>query len=381
MITWFRYARWQPVATIIVALVIGSSGHLLVFAAPPSTAGWASSECIGINAPCTPGGSAPTTVNPANFHPGHYMSVGTSTGTKGFSRIAGNPNFVGIKRSYKWVELETALGVYDFSRIASDLASAQSLGKRYWISIRETATNSNDLPWVPSYMWNDPKYGCGPRYYGTYERTASNGGWIVCFWNERTRDRFAALYTALGARFNGEPYFEGINLGETAINTSAAKACDCGYSAAAVKAAFQHIALAAKVAFPDKSVMQMINFAPYNLADFATWLAANGIGIGTPDVALHKNFLITVIFPQFVAYHNLVPTGPDVQWGNYKGNTAEPGHENVVETILLGAIEHTDPWYMFWRNREPWFTEQVIPIIGKHGQLPAAREFYNSVTQ
>ena len=321
---------------------------------------------------------APASVDINNFYPGHYMSVGYAHRSS-FDKIKNNPYFVGVKRNYHWSHIETAEGVYDFSEIEADLAYAQSMGKRLWIVISRTSWNSNSPPDTPRYMWGDAKYGCDPRYYGNYERSAQAGGWLPCFWNSHYQTRQAALYQALGERFNDEPYFSGINMGETSTGKT-----HWGYSAQALEAAFKKIALDAKAAFPNKVVTQMINYAPYDLAPFSAWLAENGIGIGGPDVHLQaskKDSLHAYAYPQYLKYHDIVPTGPDVQGDNYRRNAhlVTSDYENVAEVILLGAIEKTNPWYMFWRPVEPYFSEQVLPMVDKHGQLPAAKAFYESI--
>lgn len=321
---------------------------------------------------------APASVDINNFYPGHYMSVGYEHRSS-FDKIRNIPHFVGVKRNYRWRDIEPAENIYDFSEIEADLAYAQSMGKRLWIVITKTSWNSTSHPITPRYMWKDEKYGCSPQYYGNYERSVQAGGWLPCYWNSHFQDRQAALHQALGNRFNHEPYFSGINLGETSTGST-----QWGYSAQALEAAFKQIALDTKRAFPNKTVNQMINYAPYDLATFSAWLAENGIGIGGPDVHLmdsKADSLHAYAYPQYLLYHNVVPTGPDVQGDNYRRNEhlVEPNHENVAETILLGAIEKTNPWYMFWRPIEPYFTEQVIPIVNKHGQLPAAQAFYESM--
>ena len=328
----------------------------------------------------TSNAAAPKGVNPKNFNPGHYLSAGAGNGSPAvvFSDIAGRPNFIGGKRIYTWRSLEPTRGNYDFSRIEADLKYLQSINKRLWIQIGYTQFNGAGLPNTPEYMWRNSSFGCGPENYGTYKRQAQNGGWIPCYWNTNFKSRFEALVNALGARFNGEPFFEGISVGETAIDTAAAR-LQPGYSISAAENAFKQRSRAVQNAFPDKVTMQMINFAAFDLVSFSSWLANNNIAIGSPDIILHNTLLTDITYPQYLKHHNTVPTGPDVQWDNYTRPKPGAGRSYTAEELLLGAIKGTNPWYMFWQKREPYFSNELLPAISKHGQLPAAKRFYDSI--
>lgn len=316
--------------------------------------------------------AAPINVDISNFHPGYFMLVGSSEGTSAFDLIVDNPNFVGVKKFYKWVDLEVSPGVYDFSPIANDLSYLQQRGKRLWIQIIETVNVSTETPWVPKYMWKDTSYGCGTTYYGTYERTVNAGGWFPCYWNAKVRNAYYDLYTALGNRFNTEPYFEGIALSET----SAGSCTGCGYSVAVLEDFFKTAAVRTKQAFPNKVVLQMINYAPFDLVTFAAYCVKNNIGLAGPDVHLNESVKVslnTVVYPLYLKYHDVAVTGIDVQWDNYErwGQT--------VPQILNGAIQKTDPYYMFWEKRQPYFSDGVVPLLSTFGLLPAAKAYYQSL--
>lgn len=326
----------------------------------------------------------PRAVNANNFHPGFYFASNYDSITY-FDAYKDKEYFVGIKKLYKWRDLEIAEGVYDFSGIQADLAHAESIHKQLWIAISVTEYNGRVRPKTPPYMWNDPKYGCGPEFYGAYKRSVQNDGWLPCSWNEHVHERLVALYQALGALLNNEPHFEGINIDET--STGKPLDTSLGWSSVKELAAFKATALAVKNAFPDKTVLQMINYASFDVIEFANWLVNNGIGTSGPDVHLgeeNKEFLNKVIYPFHFANHNHVPTGIEVQHDNYTRYGQTP------EIILGGTIERINPWYMFWHNREAnlskgedparFFTHGVIPLLNEYGQhLPAAEKFYRSM--
>ena len=156
-------------------------------------------------------------------------------------------------------------------------------------------------------MWSNPAFGGDPRHYGNYERTVQNGGWYPLFWNSEVQKQLIALITALGNRFKNEEFVEGFSIGETSVANAP------GFGCAGLQDAFRSMALAAKASFGDKIVFQMINFACYDLIDYAAWLHSQGIGLGTPDVFIFKDYLTNTVYPLMLKYRDSVAVGPDVQ--------------------------------------------------------------------
>ena len=311
--------------------------------------------------------------DPDNFNPGYYMSVGHTDSVSAFNVIADNPDFVGVKKRYLWSDLEPVKGEYDFSEIKSDLEYLQSIGKQLWISISQTTWRSDGRPRIPRYMWNDSRYGCGKDgyFYGAFVRTSQQGGWLPCRGNPAFDERFKALFTALGKVFNNEPGFEGINLGEASTGNNP------NFRNSREKMeAFKSYALAAKKAFPDKTVMQMINYAPFDLEEFAEWLLENGIATGGPDMHLDRTD-ISSGSDQSIAYaihkrnHMDTPNGIDVQWDNWDNR----GVQYTSRELLDAAVEHVNPWYMFWAKRDEYFHGDVVPTLDEYGPLPAVDDF------
>jgi hypothetical protein len=305
----------------------------------------------------------PTNVDPNNFHPGYYAIVPDWNEIP--TNILLSDDFVGVKVLYLWKTLETAPNTYDFSSIEEDLATLEAAGKRLWISIDYTQWNGNHEPYTPEYMWTDPKYGGDPEYYGNYRRGVQAGGWYPMFWNQNVKTQLLSLVKALGERFNGEAHVEGVVIGETSAEVPA------GYDCSGNLEFFQSVSLTAKNSFKNKVAIQQVNFACFDLPDFMQWLANNGIGIGTPDIYVFKNFLTDTIYPLMYHYRNVVPMGPDVQWMNYERNNLS------VREIRDYAIANMDPWYIFWQVRQPYFDEEVLPAVFSR-PLPAAERYYSS---
>ena len=312
---------------------------------------------------CRAAGPAPDHVNPANFHPGYYALIQSHELIP--SDVLVNDDFVGIKIKYRWRDLEVAPGEYDFSEIQRDLEILENAGKRLWIQIEYVQWNSGQLPSTPEYMWNNPIYGGDPRYYGNYERTVQAGGWYPLFWNSNVRNRLVDLVMAMGLRFQRSAYVEGFSMPETAADRGE------GFNCSGYQDTLKQAVVAAKVSFGDKSILQMINYACFDLPQHVAWLNSQGIGIGTPDTYVFKDGLTEVVYPLMKAHGDSIPIGPDVQWANYERNNMS------VADIRDFAIESTDPHYMFWRVREPYFSNEVLPAIWQR-KLPAAESFYNN---
>jgi len=115
----------------------------------------------------------------------------------------------------------------------------------------------------------------------------------------------------------------------------------------------------------------MMNFACFDLTAYARWLSSIGIGLGTPDTYHFKDSLTDEVYPLFLQYGDTIPVGPDVQWANYERN-AMP-----VVDIRDFAIDAMNPWYMFWRIREPYFSDEVLQAVHSR-KLPRAQKFYTA---
>jgi len=322
---------------------------------------------LAANSAVSQTGPHPIHVDPNEFHPGYYAMFGDWDPIP--TDVLVSNDLVGAKILYLWRDLETAPGTYDFSSIEEDLATLQKSGKRLWIQIEYTQWNGNLKPHTPEYMWSDSSFGGDSRYYGNYERGVQDGGWYPMFWNSKVRDRLVDLVAALGSRFGNESHIEGIVIGETSAEVPA------GYECSDYLRVFERVAEAAKTAFPRKRVIQMANFACFDVLAYMRWLVDRGIGLGTPDTFNFKSDLTGGVYPLMYQSRMSVPMGPDVQWDNYERNNMS------VREIRDFAIAEMDPWYLFWQIREPYFTRDVLPAIFSR-KLPAAERFYsgNSAT-
>ena len=131
---------------------------------------------------------------------GLYRSGNPNAFWNAFDRVMTAQHTKWVTSRHKWADLETSLGVYDWTVIDECLSRADAAGKK-WIfyaydSLAETA------PAVPNYILNDIQYG-GPTAgrYGVIEmkQKVNPKGWVLRRWNSNITTRLNALYSALVA--------------------------------------------------------------------------------------------------------------------------------------------------------------------------------------
>jgi hypothetical protein len=202
------------------------------------------------------------------------------------------PDIAGGQIIYPWRLLEPRKDQYDFSKLERDLAVAQKLHKKLWVSIGDRTFS---LKWkgMPDYLADDPEYQGGTVFQYDYPGAPSGtnktpNGTVAMQWNPAVRARYQKLLRALAARFDGAIY--GIDLGETAMDANLPEGekgftCD-GY----FDAEMENIA-AARKAFHKTAVAMFANFWPCEWNDSRHYMsrafayaAAHDIGAGGPDI-------------------------------------------------------------------------------------------------
>jgi hypothetical protein len=106
---------------------------------------------------------------------------------------------------YMWDDLETSKGVYNFSAIKNDIATAKAKGQKFAFRIMAVNSFHGDEIGVPAYMTNEV-----PGDYCTYNENYIKTEWEVDRvwvpdWNSRVfLSRARALVNALGKEFDGD---------------------------------------------------------------------------------------------------------------------------------------------------------------------------------
>jgi hypothetical protein len=184
------------------------------------------------------------------WHPGHYvMLLGGETRSGVLTRIneiGQVPAIKGVQVRIWWHELEPQKGVYDFSSINAYLnrLKAQPTPKRLVVRIMDrrfgVSSRSNI---VPNYLLTQSIYNGG--------LVRTKNGYAARLWEAPVMDRLIALYRAIGARYDGDAYFEGVMTEETTLGLTNFPS---GYSHAKVKLQHERLAAAASNAMPHTNV-------------------------------------------------------------------------------------------------------------------------------
>lgn len=256
--------------------------------------------CIGSNCAATPTGSGSI-----KWNPGHYMAANTVL-FKGstISRIQGEMDglngwdkVLGFRVFITWGALEPEEGVYDFSvldAIMTRLKTQYNKPKRMVLVVLPgtfaQTHSSNNGGSIPMYLQTDPKWGKSPvsgsyGWWGLNSGGASIGLYSAALFRPAVMDRFIALNNALGAHFDGDPYFEALMIQENSWMVQGwAGAPD--YDKSTIIPEFKRMLTAATAAFPHTSVvMQNTWFTTSQpTVEFENWMLANRIAPGAADV-------------------------------------------------------------------------------------------------
>ncbi|MEO5574133.1 MAG: hypothetical protein ABIR48_06600 [Gammaproteobacteria bacterium] len=287
-----------------------------------------------------------------------------------FDLIKNEPLFVGVQRRYPWKSLEPSRGVYNFSAIEADLKYVQSMPTPKRLIIEITDNGRDESPARASHL---PGYVLTPEFEGGVFVPTHGTVLVTKRWNTRVQDRQIALFKALGARFDKEPYVEGIVLDETANgNLYGAEAVRANYTAEKGFIGQKRIMSGLKAAFPNTMCIQYINyFSGANGADGVAKLkgfmqhAFNiGMGVGGPDVHVGGT---EPVYPSYAQYAGSMPLAPAVQWEDYSKPNPQTGRIPTVPEILDFANRTLRVTHLSWEQRKPYFVNQVIPLVRRVG--------------
>lgn len=284
--------------------------------------------------------------------------------------------FRGAQIMYSWKDIEPQKGKYDFSIIKQDVEYLKKYGKKLFIQLQDVTFNPKYKA-IPIYL-QSKEYDGGAVIQ--YNDNREPEGWVAKRWNEKVRERFALLLTALGREFDGE--IEGINLQETSIGVS--PKTDSSFSELKYVAGLKLNMLALKKAFPTSTTMIYANFIP---GEWLPWENKGylrgiyqygeeiGVGLGSPDLMVSRKGQLNNPLALMHEENYTVPIGIAVQDGNYIGKTGadidydehndegDNSRRNIVPLLYEFAKDFLKVSYIFWVNQEPYFEEDVMPCF------------------
>ncbi|WP_020162401.1 hypothetical protein [Cycloclasticus pugetii] len=302
------------------------------------------------------------------WHPGHYIYVYPNQDEPRYfysvmRELRANPIFRGVQKKYFWNKLEPQFGVYDFSEIRNDLANLKIIDKYLILSVQAESFVTNEK-FVPDYLLTN-------EYDGGVYPINTGKGYNVAYYNHKVQERLIALVAALGEEFDRNSQLEAINFEETSPSRNEPK-----WHKAHIKeyiTGMLRVARAAKISFPNTTVIQYVNYPESSLNEVTDTLIAYGIGMGGPDVYSQNRHLEQGVYSYYPKIAGAIPIGMAVDYHNYQSSTGGEGIKNrpSVASIHKFAMSKLKPNYMFWlrRTAEPWngtdYWQDVIDYFNK----------------
>lgn len=313
-----------------------------------------------------------TVNNPVKWHPGHYfllMNFAKDNDTslkEMYAEMDRTPILRGIQVRFLWAEIETAKGVYDFSKIDKLLSNLKTKKKRLVLQVQ---TKSFNPKWklIPDYL-QAPIYNGGQFAFSTYGEVVHKG-YNIKLWNTEVRRRLVALFRALGKRYNSEPYFEGIGMIETAFGEPLASE---NVTTTQMNSFYSNLLVVhqrMREFFPNTVTMQEVNYPREILETFVGGLKNMGTMLSSPDLRLEEKGLITGIYPYYPELSGKVPVGPQVMQGNYVNTKSDlTGYQPTVHELLSFARDKLMSNYIFWTRDYDDYYLKVLNMLNEPAQ-------------
>lgn len=300
-------------------------------------------------------------------HPGHYVALNRHDDPARVMDGLALPGVRGVQIRYTWKSLEPERGRYDFSRLAADLDRAGRLGLRL-VAFIEDKSFFTDEHLLPAYL-------------DAQALPFSRGGMVAKRWDPLVVERLGALFSALGARFDEHPYFEGIALQESAMGFSPEIEAAHGYTPEKYRDALIAILRSARRGLPHSQVFWYMNFLEGRqayLADVAEVAVEERIAMGGPDVLPDRASLVRLTYPIYRRFAGRLTLFCSIQNDSYahpRAGADGAGGYWTLEQLLIFARDELHVDYLFWNRKDwrkppdSWNWDDAIPVIRAHPEL------------
>ncbi|MEX0707144.1 MAG: hypothetical protein WD078_04220 [Woeseia sp.] len=300
------------------------------------------------------------------FNPGHYIALMRGNDSQATMAASITSGVKGFLKRYTWRELEPSEGQYDFSEMKSDLDFAASQGMHLIVMV-EDKTFVNEMP--------------TPSYLSWYTRKNRAGGYTVARWAPKVVTRHKALLSAIGARFDGNAYFEGVATQETAPSLSNAELDATGYTPEKFRDALIDILSHGARELPKSRMFFFMNYLPRQqsyIGDVASAVASKGVVMGGPDVMPDEHSLQEHTYPFYREFAGKMPLFGQVEPICYHHQHADKTKSTKYWTpgeLFRYARDNLDVNYMFWVNYpralywDSYDYYDTLPVIGNNPQF------------
>jgi len=311
------------------------------------------------------------------FKAGHYFRITDSTSRQqdglaglGYSLGKGGPdfsNFVGIVWQIDWSMLETAPGVYDFSRLDSALDKVKSVGKHLRVKIMDRTfwLGCDPLrPFAPSWVPVVPG-GTGSKFC------------VATVWTQSAMDDFIALHIAIAKRYDNNDAFVGFTTEETATDVSYFRE---DWTRVYKELYPQRSRLAKELfaAVPDVLFISSFNWPVYDKVSYFFDMVDgslvtdakgthNGMSITWPDSRLDSNNkALAYSWYQLARDRNkTVVVAPSIEGGVQLGTLAEG--EALYQMLDTDIGAHMIVWDNWSAANTDYLRTVAIPTVQAHG--------------
>jgi len=316
------------------------------------------------------------TADNMKWDPGHFIlndSINLDTLLTDFKSI---PAVKGVVRSYKWTELETSKGNYNFSAIDADLKLLTNNGKKLGIMIGYKYKDGLSAPSnLPSYVLNLTNQlvdgiSVSPFYKLDPLKNKFNIGDHANFGHPGTLEAFSNLLKELAKHYDSNPNFALIQFIESSSGVNVDDAHEANFLQGGML-----MEKNARAVFIKTPLFKNINFPRNRLQEFIVNLTVNKMGFGGPDIFTGafddpEDGLTRVDLKDVGAYnyykynHNLLagtnslPISMMAHTQNFMYDTFADRAADIkngltgaqsVNAILKFAIEKLHPNYLIWQ--------------------------------
>ena len=162
-------------------------------------------------------GSSAKKYNPGHYYQAYYNDVGAIQNWSNIiTELTGHLYLQGVQLRYKWRDLETTDGVYNFSDIRSKINDLKSIGKRaiILIDLKAGLNGATILDTVPDYIKNGGSYGGGQFTY-INAANPTGAGTNIRLWNTNVLAKFKSLFLALANEFDSNNLLEAVGISDS----------------------------------------------------------------------------------------------------------------------------------------------------------------------
>lgn len=301
--------------------------------------------------------------------PQHYIFFNRSRERINDSSFLAAQRIAGAQLKYTWRELEPRKDEYTVRVVLDDLAALGRSGKKLFVQVQDV---SFGLEVHPDYLREDPRFGGG--VVAQHAVRANDGtmrvtSLIARRWDPDVRQRWTKLLQVLGDSLDGR--IEGIVLAETSVDFVDVPV-PADFSPERYLHGMKEIMTAARAAFRKSHVLVYANFMP------GEWLpetdrgylravyqhaSSIGMGVGGPDLLPHRRGQRNHSYPLIARRPSHIVAGSAVQDGNLAEINPATGARVTARELLAFARDTLRLNYIFWGTEEPYYREQVLPIL------------------